>query len=150
MKTLHLLTVSAAMCALLVLAAGEAGAQRPVAGLGPRTPPLVPRDHGGWKHGGKHHGFGGGIWIVERPFGYAQDREVPVIVEREVVVREVVPAAPPAPPPPPRKPFVVGKSYASLPGGCMKLIEGGASYYYCGGGEWYRAAGKQYRAVSKP
>ena len=140
MKTLHLLTVSAAMCALLVLAAGEAGAQRPVAGLGPRTPPLVPRDHGGWKHGGKHHGFGGGIWIVER--------EVPVIVEREVI-REVKLVEPPAPPPPPRAPYVVGKSYASLPDSCMKLIEGGASYYYCGGGKWYRLAGKRYLAVAR-
>ena len=39
---------------------------------------------------------------------------------------------------PPRKPYVIGNSYASLPGGCMKMIEEGAHYYYCGGGEWYR------------
>jgi hypothetical protein len=44
---------------------------------------------------------------------------------------------------------VIGASYASLPGGCMKWIEGGASYYYCGG-EWYRQLGKQYRAVARP
>jgi hypothetical protein len=74
---------------------------------------------------------------------------VPVIIEREVVVREVAAPAPPAPPPP-RKPFVIGRSYAALPGGCMKMIEGGASYYYCGGGEWYRLVGKQYRAVAQP
>jgi hypothetical protein len=45
---------------------------------------------------------------------------------------------------------VIGASYAELPGGCMKWIEGGASYYYCGGGEWYRQLGKQYRAVARP
>ena len=92
-----------------------------------------------------------GVWVVERPFDYAQDREVPVYVEREVT------------PPPPsvvplpqelgggtkaRKPYAIGATYASLPGGCMKLIEEGDSYYYCGGGEWYRQTGKQYQAVA--
>jgi hypothetical protein len=44
---------------------------------------------------------------------------------------------------------VIGASYASLPGGCMKMIEEGASYYYCGGGEWYKQTGKLYRAVAR-
>jgi hypothetical protein len=36
----------------------------------------------------------------------------------------------------------------------MKLIEDGASYYFCGGGEWYRqtgdGSGAKYRAVARP
>lgn len=138
MKTLHLLAVSAVMAALLILAAAEADAQQSSV-FGARTPP-PPRHHGGG-FPGRHHGFGGGIWIIER--------DVPVVVEREVV-REVVREVPADPPPAPRKPYAVGRSYASLPASCMKLIEGGASYYYCGGGEWYRLAGKQYLAVRRP
>ena len=59
--------------------------------------------------------------------------------------------APPAEPPPePRKPYVIGETYDSLPAGCMKLIEKGAAYYYCGG-EWYRSAGGgKYKAVKAP
>ncbi len=84
-----------------------------------------------------------------------------IVVEREVVrVVERTPPPPAAVPLPiasqqggtgeKRKPYVIGESYASLPGGCMKMIEGGASHYWCGGGEWYRPDGKQYRAVAKP
>ena len=67
------------------------------------------------------------------------------------MVREV---AVPTPSPSPkgegkRKPYAVGSSYSSLPSGCMKLIEDGASYYFCGGEEWYRLVGKQYRAVAR-
>ena len=137
LKPLNLPAIGAALAALPIIASAEVGAQqRPAWGM--RTPP--PRDHGG----GKHHGFHIPLLVVER--------EVPVIIEREVV-REVAPAAPPAPPPPPRKPFIIGKSYASLPDSCMKLIEGGASYYYCGGREWYRQLGgrdARYLAVRKP
>jgi hypothetical protein len=129
--------LAAAMVALLAVTASGAAAQQR-AGSGLRVPPP--------SHGGGKHGFHGGfpIFIVER--------EVPVIIEREVV-REV-PAEPQTPvAPPPRKPFVIGKSYASLPGGCMKLIEGGASYYLCSG-DWYRQVGSgrdaRYRAVAKP
>jgi hypothetical protein len=32
----------------------------------------------------------------------------------------------------------------------MKVIEDGASYYFCGGGEWYKQTGKLYRAVARP
>lgn len=140
MKALHLLAMSAAMSALLIFAAAKADAQqRPVGGA--RITFHNPSNHFSWERGhGFKRGFGG-VWIVER--------EVPVIVEREVV-REVPVEKPVAPPPPPRKPYVIGNSYASLPGGCMKMIEDGASYYFCGGGEWYKQTGKLYRAVAKP
>ena len=129
-KSISLIAIGAA------LAVTQAHAQQSP-GFGYRTPPTPPK-HGG--HGG-HHGFVGGIWIVER--------EVPGVVERVVEVPVAVPVLA-APSPEPREPFVLGKRYASLPGGCMKLIEGQASYYYCGDGEWYRATGKQFLAVRKP
>jgi len=117
--------------------ASVAGAQQR-AGGGLRLPPPAPPAIGGF-----HGGFP--VFVVER--------EVPVIVEK------AVPAPPPQAVPLPiasqqggtegkRKPYVVGASYASLPGGCMKMIEDGASYYYCGGGEWYQQTGKLYRAVA--
>jgi hypothetical protein len=136
MKGLHLLAVSAAMSALLIFAATGAAAQsRPVGG-GPRhlPPPSV---------NGPILGFPG-VFVVER--------EVVHIIEREVV-RDVPPAAPAAPAPEPRKPYAIGSSYASLPGGCMKLIADGASYYHCSG-EWYQrvtgGSGVQYVAVVGP
>ena len=146
MDVRHLHALTAALAALLGFGSTEAGArERPVGG-GLRLPVPSNSNLFSWEHG---HGFKRGfpIFIVQRQ---------PVIIEREVVVvREV--AARPAPPPTPspegegkRKPYVVGRSYASLPGGCMKMIEGGASYYWCSGGEWYRLVGKQYRAVAKP
>ena len=147
MSRLHLPAASAAMAALLMVPAPQADAQQHVVGGGLRLPPPASShsNHFSWEgRHGFHGGFGGGVWIVER--------EVPVIIEREVVVREV-PAAPPvtAPPPaPPRKPYVIGSTYASLPGGCMKWIEPGASYYHCGG-EWYRqVGGGRYQAVAHP
>ena len=83
------------------------------------------------------------------PFFYPE-REV--IIEREVI-REVplrqAQDTPPEPPPPPRKPYVIGASYTSLPPGCMKMVEAGGSYFYCGG-EWYRQVGSGYRAVRGP
>ena len=141
MKTFAIATLSA-----LLICASPAAAQNPT-GRGP----IIPIVNGGefqsrgmdGRHGG--HGFRGigGVWIVER--------EVPVIVEREVV-REVPVPVPAEPPPPPRKPYVIGNSYASLPGGCMKLIEEGVSYYYCSG-EWYRQVGSgsaaTYKAVAR-
>jgi len=138
MKLVHLLATSAALAALLIFPTAEAIAQsRPVGGvmrtLPPPPPPLFEFNTG----------FPGLI-VVER--------EVPVIVERKVV-HEVKPAEPVAPPPPPRKPYVIGNSYASLPGGCMKMIEGSAAYYFCGGGEWYRQTGSgrsaRYQAVAR-
>ena len=159
MTSLHLSIASAAVAALMTLPASDAEAQArsslpptlfpngsfgsgPLGSVPPSAVGRYDGRHWGGRHGRHHRGFFPGFIIVER--------EVPVVIEREVVVREVAPAAPPPPPPAPRKPFVVGQSYASLPGGCMKMIEGAASYYYCGGGEWYRPVGKQYRAIARP
>ena len=144
MRFSFLLTATAALASVSVPCA----AQNPT-GRGP----IIPIVNGGEFQGGMHrrpggdHGFRGigGVWIVER--------EVPVYIEKEVV-REV-PAPPPAPSPEgegKRKPYVIGNSYASLPGGCMKLIEEGASYYYCSG-DWYRQVGSgsaiSYKAVAR-
>lgn len=144
MKVTHLLALSAAMSAILILAASEADAQGRVVKGGWGNPPR----HGGGMHRG--HGKFGGHGFIAFP-AYVVEREVVHVIEREVVVEE--PAAPAEPPPPPAEPHVIGKSYASLPGGCMKLIEEGASYYYCSG-EWYRqegaGGGARYRAVAHP
>jgi len=81
------------------------------------------------------------------------EREPTVVVQREVVREVPVPAEPKPPAPPPREPYAVGKSYDSLPGGCMKMIQDGASYYLCSG-EWYRQEGSggavKYKAVAQP
>jgi hypothetical protein len=123
--------MGAALTAVLLLAA-TASAQQTIpmkfgrAPPAPRTSVIVP-------------GFG---W----PF-YERD-VVHHVYEREVI-REV-PAEPAPPPPPPRKAFAIGRSYDSLPGGCMKMVEGGASYFYCGG-DWYREVGRSlYQAVASP
>jgi len=130
---------------LLLLAAADAGAQTlpggipqpPIRGVQLSPPPAPPQRIYG------HHGFFRGF-----PVFYVEREYVPV-VEREVI-REV-PAAQPAPPPaPPRKPYVIGRSYAALPGSCMKMVEGSGIYFLCGG-EWYRQVGAgQYKAVSAP
>lgn len=146
MKTPHLLAMSEAMAALLIFAAAGAHAQSRPVSSGARITFPSHSNRFSWERGQRFRGGIGGVWIVER--------EVPVIVEREVV-REV-PAPPPAPSPKgegKRKPYVIGSTYASLPGGCMKMIEGGASYYFCGGGEWYRQVGSgrsaRYQAVAR-
>jgi len=137
----------AAACALLILGASAASAQQPAGGgvtlpgIGVRSPHPESIVHGS----PGFHGFFPGF-IIQREY-------VPVI-EREII-REVPAAAPApaAPPPPPRKAYVLGRSYSSLPGGCMKLIQDGGSYYYCSG-EWYREVGAgsaaQYKAVAQP
>ena len=152
MKPLHLLVLSAAVAALPVLAAASAEAQQRTVG-GPRITIPSHSNHFSWERG--HHRFRGGfpVLIVERVLRQAQDE------------REIVQEAPPTPAAVPlpeqaqggakaRKPYVVGGTYASLPGGCMKMIEDGASYYFCGGGEWYRqlgdGSGAKYRAVARP
>ena len=163
MKPLHLLSTSAALSALLLVAAALTSAQQRPIGVNGITPIVnggefgwknLPRrfdnggrfDHGGRFGRGRFHGggfgFGGGTIYVER--------EVPVYIEREVV-REV-PVEVPVEPEKPREPYVIGKSYASLPGSCMKMIEDGASYYYCDG-EWYQETGwgrdAKYKAVKR-
>ena len=83
------------------------------------------------------------------------EREVIRTVERETDAKQaVVPAAAPeAAAPEPRKPYVIGSTHSSIPSGCMKLIEGGASYYHCNG-EWYQSISSgnnvQYLAVQAP
>ena len=131
MRTVHLLALNALGAALLILAASQADAQR--RSMGPRSLPRPAVDTP-W--------LGGQVWVVER--------EVPVVVEREVIREVAVPAAPAEAAAPPRKPYAIGASYDSLPGGCMKMIEGGESFYYCSGGEWYRQAGRDYVAVKQP
>jgi hypothetical protein len=144
--------ILAAIIGLTVFTSGEAGAQQRPAGGGARINIPSHANHFSWERGhGGFHGNGGGVGGV-----FIVERQVPVIVEREVV-REVPPAPPPTPSPEgegrKRKPYVIGSSYASLPGGCMKLIDEGVSYYFCGGGEWYRQTGSgrdsQYRAVAR-
>ena len=148
MKPRHLLALSAAVAVVPVLAAASAQAQQRVVS-GPRITIPSHSNHFSWERGHGFHGSHGGFFMVERV--------VPVIVEREVV-REVAVTPPPTPPHQgegsKRKPYVVGGTYVSLPGGCMKMIEEGASYYFCSGGEWYRqtgdGSGAKYRAVARP
>jgi hypothetical protein len=148
MKPRHLLVLSAAVAVLPLLAVTSAQAQQRAVS-GPRITLPSHSNHFSWERRHGFHGLHGGIFIVER--------EMPVIVEREVV-REVAAANSGTPntdvPILPRKPYVVGGTYASLPGGCMKMIEEGGSYYFCGGGEWYRqlgdGSGAKYRAVARP
>lgn len=132
--------------AVAMLSASGAEAQQPhMIGGGPRSPPpgSPGRFHGGGFHGGQGFFF---------PFYF--EREVPVIVEREVVREVPVVVEPPPPPPPPRKPYRIGASYASLPGGCMKSIEdGGRSTFYLCSGDWYQqvgsGSGATYKAVAR-
>ena len=125
-----------AKCVLLCLAAAPASAQVPPGGFvgfpgSPPLPPLPPPR--------PDRGFPGF-------FVYEHDYEP--VIEREII-REV-PAPAPAPPPPPRKPYVLGRTYDALPGGCMKLIQDGGSYYLCSG-EWYRPlGGGRYLAIAQP
>jgi hypothetical protein len=129
MKPLYLLLVGAAMSAALV---ATAHAQSRGVGGGFRHLPPPPVANGpfvGWP----------GVYVVERVH----------VIEREVVKEVPVAAPPPEPPPPPRKPYKIGAMYDALPTPCMKMIEGGASYYHCSG-EWYRQVGGQYAAVKAP
>lgn len=138
----QLLAMGAATVAVLVFAASAAEAERRPIGGGLRSPPPA--------HHGEMHGKHGGHPVFV-PF-FVVERQAPVIIEREVVREVPVVVEPPPPPPPPREPYVIGKSYASLPGGCMKLIEETVSYYLCSG-EWYRQVGSgraaKYKAVAK-
>ena len=133
MKRLHVLGV------LAMLGGAAVEAQAAPFNVTPAPPPQSVV-HGTF--GGFHHHFrGGGFVIVE---------DEPEVVHDVVVVHDK--AAEPAPPapPPPRKPYVIGRTYSALPGGCMKLLERGASFYQCSG-EWYRRTGSgAYLAVREP
>ena len=134
MGTMKLLALGAS---LLVVAGSQAIAGPRGVGGGFRhlPPPPPPIFHGGF--------IGFPVWGVEREIH---------VVEREIIREVPVVVEPPEPPPPPREPYVIGKSYASLPGPCMKMIEDGVSFYHCGG-EWYRQVGSgsgvTYKAVKR-
>jgi hypothetical protein len=149
MRYVHILGLSAVMSAVLIFAASRADAQQQhMVGGVPRNNFTGHTNNFSWERGhGFHHGFGG-VWVVER------EVEVPVYVEVPVAAAPSV-----TPPLPPhqgegdkRKPYVIGASYDSLPGSCMKLIEEGVSFYYCSG-EWYRQVGEgrgaTYKAVKR-
>ena len=142
----------AAVAAVAPVGTVEAGAQQRSPAFGARSAPAGPGHDFGGRRGGRHRGHHGGYF----PGLIVVEREVPVVVERVI---EVQAPPPPAAAPLPeqargeakeRKPYAVGASYAALPAGCLKMIEGTASYYYCGGGEWYRPVGKRFRAVRQP
>jgi hypothetical protein len=131
--------VMIAATAILILASAAEAEQRQIGG----APRGLPATHHGGMHG--DHGFFVPVFV---------EQQAPVIIEREVVREVPVVVEAPPPPPPPREPYVIGKSYATLPpSGCMKMIEGAASYYLCSG-EWYRQVGSSsavmYKAVAQP
>jgi hypothetical protein len=136
----------AAALAQVLPGGGLAGPLYPQPGSGSLYPtPIPPQGGVRGSPGGPHHGFHGrGLLVVP----------VTEVVHDVVVVHDqpAEPPAPPPPPPPPKEPWVLGKIYAALPGGCMKMVEraGKASYFYCGG-DWYRQIGSaRYKAVTKP
>lgn len=119
----------------LALFATAADAQPPTT-TGMKFAPAPPKPRGHFVF----NGFGFGIPFVEREV-------VTHVIEREIIHEVPVEVAAPLPPP---EPFVIGRSYASLPGGCMKMLSGGATYYLCSG-DWYREVGRsQYKAVAAP
>ena len=137
MKAPHLTALSSALSALLALALvpTSAAAQTPANprfGYAPAPRPPLPGP------------------IFGLPYFY---EPYPVVIEREVVREVPVLVEPPPPPPEPREPYVLGKSYDTLPGGCMKMLKGVQSYYLCGG-EWYRqvgsGSGARFVAVAMP
>lgn len=127
--------------ALALLLSGPVNAQNPFPG-GPRS--NAPQANGS------------GVMTSNQGFAvpfFYPEREVVYVIEKQA---PPPPAAVPLPEqaqggakPPPRKPYVVGASYASLPSGCMKMVEAGGTYFYCGG-EWYRQVGGGYKAVKEP
>jgi hypothetical protein len=155
MKALRLQAALAAISALLALAPSGASAQPVTVGgiLSPPIPgpgngslfptPIPPQVRGSRDgfHRGLRHDFPGTVFITEEPD----------VVHDVYVVHDEPAAAPePSPPPPaPREPYVIGRTYDALPGGCLKMITGGASYFHCTEG-WYREVGSQYQAVEMP
>jgi len=160
MKALRLST--AAVCALIGSAPASATTQ-PVGGVlappiqqpgggslfpgngslfpAPMPPQTGGGSRGGLHGGGRHPGFIPGLVLYPEP----------VVVHDVVVVHDEPPQPPPPPPPPPppREPYAIGRTYKALPGGCLKMVQGGASYFHCSGG-WYRQVGSRYRAVAMP
>ena len=155
MKGFHLLALNAVLSAMLILAASQTEAQDRPAGSGPRNPiPSGGGQTGGQMGSGGHAGVGSGS-----NFGRERVNDIFLVEEQVVQVvapqeeEEAKPAAPPASPPAAepekREPYAVGKSYSSLPPGCMKMIQGAALFYLCGG-DWYQKVDGQYLAVAQP
>ncbi|HLO20335.1 MAG TPA: hypothetical protein VK192_07570 [Sphingomicrobium sp.] len=165
MKALYLSAAMAGISALLAVAPANAQTQQ-VPGGGVLPPPILQPGSGSLYpgsgslypnpnppqagtgstrsgvHRGPRRGFNGGVVLFEEP----------EVIHDVVVVHDQAAEqpAPPPPPPLPRKPYVLGRSYSSLPGGCLKMIVGGASYFQCSG-EWYRQVGAaEYEAVEMP
>jgi hypothetical protein len=110
-------------------------------GHGSLFPSPMPQQHGRFGSGHHGHGFGRGGFIL-------YDDE-PEVVHDVVVVHDEAPGPPP-PPPPPRQRWVLGRSYDSLPSGCLKMLTAGGAFFGCSG-EWYRQTGNaQYKAVGSP
>ena len=113
-------------------------------GNGSLFPTPMPQQHGnfgGGFHHGHGHGFGSGGFIIYE--------DEPEVVHDVVVVHDAAPEPPP-PPPPPRQRWMLGRSYGSLPGGCLKMLTGAGAYYDCSG-EWYRQVGAgRYKAIAQP
>lgn len=141
---------TAAISALILSGSGSATAQQ----LGPVISPAIQQPGGGslfptpippqtgmalprFDH---RHGSGNVIIFTDEP----------EVVHDVTVIHEVA-AAPPAPPPAPtpRERFVIGRTYKSLPGACLKMVQAGGSYFHCSAG-WFRQVGALYRAVPMP
>jgi hypothetical protein len=96
--------------------------------------------HGGF-HGNINQGFNNTFLILEEPR----------VVHDVIVVHDSPDQSPepPALPPRPRETYVLGRTYASLPAGCMKMVERGVAYFQCSG-KWYRQLGTRFKAVPMP
>jgi len=159
MKALRLST--AAICVLIGSASASALAQQVGGVLVPpiRQPgggslfpgngslfpaPMPPQTGGRGSRGfGHHHGSNGVVVFIDEP------EAVQYVVVHDQPPEPAPPAAPPPAPPKPREPYAIGRTYNSLPGECLKMVQGGGSYFRCREG-WYRQVGSRYRAVAMP
>ena len=106
--------------------------------------PMPPQTGGRGSRGfGHHHGSNGVVVFFDEP------EAVQYVVVHDQPPEPAPPAPPPPAPPKPREPYAIGRTYNSLPGGCLKMVQGGRSYFRCREG-WYRQVGSRYRAVAMP
>ena len=156
MKHPHLGVVTAAIGACLAATPAIVEAQQtspgvlagplsPQPGSGSLYPTPIPRQDGRRRSGDfnrrAHGGFNGGFIFYEQP----------QVIREEVIIHDQ-PASPtpPAAPAPAREAYIIGHSYGALPGGCMKMIERGLSYFHCSG-DWYQEVGSgRFKAVKAP
>lgn len=136
----------AALCALAGCASAGALAQVvapviPGPGHGSLFPtPIPPQTGMPGARDGRHHRSGNVFILTDEP---------EVVHDVVVVHDEAAAPPPPAAPAPPHEPYVIGRTYRSLPGHCLKLVQGGGSFFHCSEG-WYRQVGSLYRAVPAP